>query len=788
MRNTGPRIPEVTMNRHGSLAVGAVFVLGLLLLWGSSLALAGEASPPEPSSPEWKKNLPFELTGEVEGGIQVVQPRGNASSSSTGESSTFDEYRDLPRTDNDGWGHLFQVPSFRLKGEDRAHTRYLEMGGTDLTRMDANYYMNAGVYNYLRFNFEFDRLPHNISNTAQTIFTEGAPGIFTIQGGAGLAAALNGVASNPATQAQRNAVIAAVNPLLSSTELGFQTDNARMGLSWLPLPELELSAGYTRTMRDGHVPWGVLIGSPGSNVVELAGTRDETFHEVKAGAEYVQDWYQLRFNYTFSLFENNVDRLEWANPCGAAAAGGCTNPSGLGRYSTMPDNFAHTFSGGAAVNLPWWRSRLTGGFSYAMWRQNETFLPWTTVAGFTGNTADSGANSPNAKMNIVNGSLNLTTRPLRDVSTTTRYRYYELENDLPDLVFTNVLSPGDTRPAAVGNTHETEAISFRRQNASQDIAWRIIPMVTVKGLYEWDHWNRFEREAESTNEHTFGGTVDVRPLSWMLARFKYTHSVKTIHAGGYEPLGGNAISLPQFRKFDEADRTRDKGDILLQVTPIETVTVSGSFYGQDDDYFNSPYGLLKAQSWGYSADVQWAPIERLNLFVGYAYDEYNSHERSCNVPGAPPTPCNPTGVDDFFVRPRDTLYTVRTGANIAIIPKRLDLSLSYTYSHGDSKQGTAGVLGGIASGDPTDVPTTKNALQIFNVVGSYYLTPQWTLKLGYQYERYSETDFTTDGIAPPLAALPVSPLAQADARSIVLGAQHPPYEVHIVAFTLTYKF
>ena len=767
------------MNRHGSLAVGAVFVLGLLLLGGSGLALAGEASPPAPSSPEWKKNLPFELTGEVEGGIQVVQPRGQ------GESSTFDEYRDLPRTDHGGWwGHLFQVPSFRLNGEDRARTMYLEMGGTDLTRMDANYYLNAGRYNYFRFNFEFDRLPHNISNTAQTIFTEGGPGKFTIQGGAGLAAALNGVASNP-TQAQRNAVIAAVDRLLSPTELGFQTDNARFGLSWLPLPELELSAGYTRTTRDGHVPWGVLIGSPGSNVVELAGTRDETFHEVKAGAEYVRDWFQLRFNYTFSLFENNVDKIEWANPCGGGA-GGCTNPSGLGRFSTMPDNFANTFSVAAAVNLPWWRTRLTGGFSYAMWRQNETFLPWTTVAGFTGNTTDAGANSPNAKMNIVNGSLNLTTRPLRDVSATTRYRYYELENDLPDATFTNVLSPGDTTPTA--SVHETEPISFRRQTAGQDIAWRIIPQVTVKGLYEWDHWNRFEREAESTNENSFGGVVDVRPLSWILGRFRYVHSVRTIGAAGYEPLGGNATALPQFRKFDEADRTRDRGDVMLQITPIDTLTVSGSFDVQDDNYFNSLYGLQKAQSWGYSADVQWAPIERLSLFVGYAYDEYNSQEKSCNVPGAPPTPCAATGLDDFFVHPRDTLYTVRTGANIAVIPNILDVSLGYTWSYGLSKQETAGVPGGLPSGDPTDVPNTKNALQIFNVVGSYYLTPQWTLKLGYQYERYSETDFTTDGIAPPLAALPVSPISQADARSIVLGAQHPPYEVHIVAFSLKYKF
>ena len=138
----------------------------------------------------------------------------------------------------------------------------------------------------------------------------------------------------------------------------------------------------------------------------------------------------------------------------------------------------------------------------------------------------------------------------------------------------------DTTPGA--GVHETEPIAFRRQTAGQDIAWRIIPQVTVKGLYEWEHWNRHDREVESTNEHTFGGVVDVRPWNWVLARFYYAHSVKTIHAGGYEPLGGNAVTLPQFRKFDEADRTRDKGDAAAsRITPLETLTLSGSFFVQD---------------------------------------------------------------------------------------------------------------------------------------------------------------------------------------------------------------
>ncbi len=767
------------MNRHGILAVGAVFVLGLLLLWGSGLALAGEASPPEPSSPEWKKNLPFDLTGEIEAGIQVVQPRGN------GKSSTFDEYRDLDRTDNDGWGHLFQLPSFQLRLEDKPRTQYLEMGGTDLTRMDASYWLNAGIYNRLRFNFQFDRQPHNISHTAETIFNEGADGKFVIPPGT---AATNLQNALNAAAPVRTTVINAVNALAHPTELGFQTDAARFGLSWLLLPELELSVGYTHTDRDGHVPWGALIGSPGSNVVELAGTRDETLHEIKAGAEYVRDLYQLRFNYTFSSFEQHVNKIEWDNPCGGGA-GGCRNPSGLGRMSTMPDNYAHTFSGAAGVSLPWWTSRLSGGLSYSFWRQDEPFLPWTTVAGFTGTTTDAGASSPDAKMNVLLGNLNLTMRPLRNVTTTTRYRYYELENDTPEHTFTNVLSPGDTAPGA--GVHENELISFRKQNASQEVAWRIIPQVTAKGIYEWEHWNRKNREAESTNEHILRGVVDVRPWNWILGRFSYAHSVRTVHAGGYEPLGGNALAFPegnvQFRKFDEADRTRDKGDFLLQITPIDTLTLSGSFYGQTDNYFNTSYGLQDATGYGWSADLSWAPLEWLNFFVGYAHDDYQSTEQSCFVSATPPPNPICAVADTFFVHPRDLLDTVRAGVNVAVIPRRLDVSLGYTYTLGKSKQATSGIAGGAANGQPSDVPSTENKFHIFNIVARYFLTPQWTLKLGYQYERYTEKDFTTDGIGPALASNPET-TATADLRSIILGAQHPPYEAHIVAFTLGYTF
>ncbi len=344
------------MRRHRTIAVGVAILLGLLLLAGPGVVLAGEPLYREPAprtfqdlagtrtvssgepaagAPAGKEDSPFRVTGEIEAGIQVVQPRGN--------SSTFDEYRDLDRTDGDGWGHLFVAPYLRLQAEDKARTRYLELGGTNLSRMDANYYLNTGVHNWFKFNFEYDRLPHVLAHNARTIYNEVSDGIFQIPGrtvsptgvvtltsppGSPLATTLN-AASNPATAAQRNAITAAVNNLLVPTELWFQTDNAKFGFTFLPLPELELTAGYNLITRDGHVPWGTVIGSPGSNVVELAAPRDERIHEAKFGAEYARDWYQVRFNYTFSLFQNDVDKIEWDNPC--SSAGSCSNTSGFGR-------------------------------------------------------------------------------------------------------------------------------------------------------------------------------------------------------------------------------------------------------------------------------------------------------------------------------------------------------------------------------------------------------------------------------------------------------------------------
>lgn len=754
------------MTRMGWRGAGAAALL-LALLALATPVLAGEAGWVE----RWKAKLPFDLTGEIEAGGQVVGHSGN--------SATFDEYRDLDS--------MPIFPRLYLLGEDKQKTRFMELGGVNLNRTDAYYFMNYGRYNYYKFFFEFDRIPHTIANNAQTIFDERDQGVFNVRPGAtNLATALS--------TTNRANIITAVDERLRDIKLGFQTDAARFGGTWLVTPELELGLSYSFTNREGRTPLGTVIGSPGGNVVELAAPRDEQYHEIKAGAEYVRDRYQLRLNYTFSAFENQVKSIEWENPCGSLA--GCGNVAGIGRYSTMPDNQAHTFSLAGGYSLPWWNTRLTGAASYAFWRQDEEFLPYTSLAG-AGNTTDAGLDSPNAKMDVGLVNLGLSMRPVRDVNLRFKYRLYDLENDTEEHTFTNVLAGSSDVTPVGASVHTSEPLDFRKQNASADASWRVVRPVTLRLGYEWERWDRDHREVGESNEHIVKAGADIQPLSWVLGRFTYSHGVRTI-GGDYTPLGGNADSLPQFRKFDEADRTRDKGDVLVQVSPLDTLTLSGSFYVQYDNYFNTEFGLYESQAWGYSGDVSWAPTERLGLFAGYAHDRYLSKQQNCYIsitpvggvippqPGAlPGSACVPTNI--FEVRPRDTLDAVNVGANYTVIPAKLDFSAGYRFAFGKSRYQLGSVPGGAAASEPGDVPDVTNQFHVFNVVARYFLTPNWVLKLGYQYERYDEKDFTTDDVPPAIANLTAA-TAAADIRSITLGAQHPDYEAHIVALSVGFRF
>jgi hypothetical protein len=95
----------------------------------------------------------------------------------------------------------------------------------------------------------------------------------------------------------------------------------------------------------------------------------------------------------------------------------------------------------------------------------------------------------------------------------------------------------------------------------------------------------------------------------------------------------------------------------------------------------------------------------------------------------------------------------------------------YTYA-----KSTGEVIVDNGAGDPP-FPDLETRLHVLALHGSTQLRPDVSLKLGYRYERYSNSDWQLDDVAP--ATIP---------NVLSLGQGSPSYGISVLALSLGYRF
>lgn len=771
------------------------FVATSLCLVTSGLALGASAGP---------EVLDWKVDGALEaGGMYSVGERS---------SSKFKEYRDM---DNGFVGEL------SLRGEKKDQPYFFEFKAKNPARDDQGYEGLFGRYGLFKLEMGWDRTPHVLSTTTQTIFQE-SKGRFTLPSTlrGTIAKDTNAAACGTTTSwtcpvefavsnttaaigaTQSNFIRDTINGLLRPVDLSFNTDVARVGVKVTPMEEWQFDLEYSNLRRQGYRPVGVVIGSPGGAVTELAIPIENYTHEVKFGAEYARPDWAVQFNYSGSIFRNEFNDYTWDNPgffgttdsadfVGSARAVRVNT----GQISAPPDNFAHTFSLTGASALPL-RSRISGTFAYTLLRQDETFLNNTVNRAIAqSNTDDAGNSSPDAKADILLTAIQLTSRPIKNVTATARYRFFEYMNDTPLHTFDTAghLAVPEGLAARTSGTATTQE-RFTKQNAGFDVGWRPIRPVALKAGLEYEHWNRGDREVTSTNEYTGKFAADVTPVDWFLGQVTYGHSNRFVE--GYQYSGRAYRSqLVQLVKFDEADRRRDRVDLLMQFSPWETVTPSLNFGVARDDFYNSEYGLKKNDYYTAGGSLGWNPLSWLQLSADYSYEYYKYTQQSRyreSFGGATDVAAN-----DWESKSKDEFHTLGVNATLDLVPKKFDVTLGYAVSFGYTTIRTKNLtvppatpsssLAGITPNNATafDWDKVQNVLQTVKVVGNYHFTEKFSARLGYASERYTEHDFARD---PLKAFMGDVDTANAGIQSVFLGATQPNFEAHILSFLLRYDF
>ena len=683
-------------------------------------------------------------------------------------SSKFREYRHFPN------GFYVQRLDWTWDGS-KLGTAFFQFQSRESLERDQSNVLSFGRHGKYRFDFRWEQSPHLFAGSAKFLFTPASPGVFSIP-----LATRTSLTATPSLAA----TLLAAQPTF---DVALQRKKFTGSFQFTPTVNWRLLAQYAREHQQGNRPFSTTTNSF-THVMEFPEPIDYVTQAVTLSAEYARRGWGVQFAYRGSLFGNNVGELVWDIPFRTTDA---SNASSQGRLDLYPDNSAHTLSFAGAVNIGK-STRFTASIAPTWMYQNDTFLPMTINPAITGAPALP-ALSLNGKKQTLAMNYTLTSSVSRDLSFTTRFRSYDYNNHTASLVFSDYVR---TDGGLFGRPRRSLPYGYDRKTFGFDVDWHFYNGHRLTFLYEWERLDREHRDVERSAEHTAGLALDVSPKKWLLFRTSFRHAWREpehyeANEEGF-PTGEGPFALGQIhelRKFDEAARRRERAEVMLQINPLESLGFSASFGTSQDKYHKSLYGLSHELNFNYNLDLTYSPRPEISFFAEYTREKFRYAERSRQrtPPSASGTPANDTTNNDWESYMGDLVDTWGSGLFGNGFDNRLDYEVFYSLSAAKGTirtraLGSAAIPGFLVT-SAQNYPDTNNRFHQMVSSVKFRVKENFVPKFEYRFEKYGQTDFQVNPMLPYMVSVDSS-----TSTSLFLGATVPGYKIHVVAFSLEYRF
>jgi MtrB/PioB family decaheme-associated outer membrane protein len=582
--------------------------------------------------------------------------------------------------------------------DDQAYQLYLSQPGT--------YYVTFG----------WDETPHNYAFDAKTTFGPIGGNVLSTPcypTGGGNVCGGGAPTANTADFVNANSNI---------FDLGFRRDTASAAARWTPDDNWDITADYSHLDRHGTQPLSAVTFTNGTRTsVQLPKPVDDTTQDGHLKAEYAgsSPWgkpFNVALGYGISVYNDNVgcgsvgggfrgpglsdgNCLTFQNPW-VAPAGNAGNSPAWNRYSLWPDNQAQSVTATAGVGLPL-SSRYMGTFQYSWMTQDDTFLastinPLAVLATLPRSNLDG-----DARTILSNNVLHTQITP--DLDSKLRYRYYDYHSNQDPMTIANVYTNPDRNSTLTDET--AWPLNFNKQNANAELVYRPWKWLDVGAIYEWERWqhnypadgvNVVTDEPTSravTNENSGKAFFDAK-WGWSTLRTSVRYGERRFD-GDYVSPGAGMSDFMRTVDLQNRDSTVVKSSWDINVTNTVTFTPTGGY--QLNDYPAdgiTTVGISSYESWNVGGDVAWTVTPMLALYVSYMHEDgaRETFQRPNNSPPLSRQVYHTHDLDDVFI----------VGGKYTMIPDKLFLNATYTYSRGTSKWASTCGAGGC---DPNPVPT-----------------------------------------------------------------------------------
>jgi|RhiMethySRZTD1v2_1073278.scaffolds.fasta_scaffold10978_8 putative beta-barrel porin MtrB/PioB len=634
--------------------------------------------------------------------------------------------------------------------------------------------------------------------------------------------------TNAAQIAQAKANRSIYDSLANPFDLRHQRDTALFDVRYAATSTVDLDARFLSSGRDGQQPWNASFAF--NTAVELPQPLDQRTNDVSVGASWTNPKGMFRVGWDGSWFTNHNQILTWDNPirstdftngstvfnCPASGPSGPWDCSGYsngngparGREALAPSNMMNVVSAVAMYKLAA-RTTLNGTLQFTNQRQDEDLIPWTInsvidqPATFTNfpHLSALPRSTAEAEAQGINALINFTTRPSRRTSVNVRYRYNKRDVQTPIFDATEYVR-FDAVPEEVEEGFSPQ-FDNSRDFFDANLSFSTNGWGTLRAGYGREDITRHGRGFADVGENIFRLSYDAYSNQYVTVRGNVDLGWR--RGSGFVETGidyeqGPGGTQPTLRYYDEADRDRTRGSIVITAMPSDRVDVFFQFAGTRDKYLvdeSAPvdrpgehFGLQRQTTTSYNVGFNFHPTDVVSLGANYGRDSFGSFQRSRNANPAP----DPTWTDpsrDWTLDNDDHVNNVGLYVDMTRPVRNTDIRFGYDYSDSNNSF----VHGGPRVTSLTDIgqfiplPNVENSWHRLTADVTYFLNTRVGVGVGYYFETLDVSDFNTIDTDGPVGFAPATGDPRLDwLGGLTLGYGNRPYTGHTANVRVVYRF
>lgn len=581
--------------------------------------------------------------------------------------------------------------------------------GSDLIRFAAD----GGRQGKFGVTVKYDQLPVLSQDTAMTPFLNLADNVLVLPSGWVRANDTSGMTALPTT--------------LRRVAIERKRTRAEIGAYYLLNRNWDIAVRFREDTTTGSTLAGrpiggrLLAGIPFfTQSAVLAESVDQFTHTTDATLTYAGKKSSFALGFLISVFEQESDPVIWQNAflplTGIDANNGLLARAPDNRYYKVHASGGRRFAGSM---------RLTGRLSYSMATQNASFWPATINQNIPSSMPRA---SLDGQVNLFNGSLRFTSRPLPKLSVTANLSYRDRDNQTSQASYNYVITDG-----ATSNTSRTNLpYSFSKQAFDLSGTYRLASRARVSIGYDFDQFERTLQNINKNKENTVWGTLSLSPHQMIDIDLKLAYSDRDASASSLVPEILPAQS-PIMRKYNMAPRKRDRVTGSLTFMPANAVSVSFSAEYVDDDYSDTILGLVSSEEEGYTVDLSIVPTDFISFAAFLTVEELETVQVQSQNRVTP----------TWSATTEDSFNT--TGATLKFGNRDSNVSFGLEFLRSKSEGET-----GLQSNDPnaTSLPNLENTMNSLRAYIDYDATEKLQVRLSYLREEYDSLDWALDNVDP----------------------------------------